>query len=220
MRAFLGLTFLALLLPALAPAARGGGFDFLWSVNLAADDRQLFLHLAVGDAGVDRKLLEPQLPRIRKLETELPAILLLARESRRPLAEIVDLRAGGLSWPAIFGKLGVSFDVLFGGIDRDPGPPYGNAWGYWKKHPRELRLSDAEIGGLVEIQIGQRASGLSAFDLARARGRGRSVVGLVADKKGRPYQAKGRKEKPEKEKPEKGKGEKGKGKGQVKEKHH
>lgn len=80
------------------------------------------------------------------------------------------------------------------GIDRDPGPPYGNAWGHWRKDPRRVRLSDSDIAGLVQVQIGARAARMGAFDLARARGRGRSVAAVVAEKRGRPYHA-GRKPK-------------------------
>ena len=89
----------------------------------------------------------------------------------------------------IFTRAGVPYEVLFEGIDRDPGPPYGNAWGYWRKHPRAVRLSDNDISGLVQVQIGARAARMAPFELARARGQGRPVAFVVAEKRGRPYHA-------------------------------
>ena len=171
-----------------APSARAGAsFDFLFQMDRVSDDRQLFLNLAVSNYGYDQAVLEPVLPRIQYVEVDLPVVLFLAHESGRPPDYIVDLRASRLSWSAVFTRCGVSPEVLFQGIDADPGPPYGNAYGYWKKNPRAVRLSDADIAGLVQIQIGSRVAGVRTFDLARATGNGRPVFAFVAERKGRPY---------------------------------
>src|SRR5881628_857747 len=176
------------LLVGTGPAANAGAsFDFLFSMNNVSDDDQYFLNLAVSNYGYDRRILEPVLPRIRYVEIDLPVILFLAKESGRPVDFIVDLRARGLSWSVIFTRLDLPVDVLFVGIDRDPGPPFGRAWGYWRKNPRGVRLNDADVTGLVQLQIGARTSGLAPFELARARGQGKRVVALVAERKGRPY---------------------------------
>jgi hypothetical protein len=172
-----------------APATAGTSFEFLFSVSHVSDDNQYFLNLAVGEFGYGRAILEPVLPRLRAVEVELPVVLFLARHSGRPIGFIVDLRARGLTWAVIFNQLNVPFDVLFAGIDRDPGPPYGNAWGYWKKNPRAARFSDGDIAGLVSVQIGARFAGLSPLEIARARGKGKKVAVLVAEKKGRPFKA-------------------------------
>lgn len=173
---------------AVGPAANAGAsFDFLFSMSNVSDDDQYFLNLAVSNYGYDRRILEPVLPRIRSVEVDLPVILFLAKESGRPVDFIVDMRAQGLSWTLVIARLALPVDVLFVGIDRDPGPPFGKAWGYWRKSPRSVRLSDADVTGLVQLQIGARASGLAPFELARARGEGKRIVTLVAEKKGRPY---------------------------------
>jgi len=184
----LGTAALALAVAFGASSARAGtSFDFLFSMDHVSNDRQLFLNLAVSNYGYDQVVLEPVLPRIRYVEVDLPVVLFLAHESGRPPDFIVDLRARGLSWSVIFSRCDVSPQVLFEGIDADPGPPYGNAWGYWKKHPRAARFSDADIAGLVQVQIGSRVAGMRAYELARARGNGRQVFAFVAEKKGRPY---------------------------------
>lgn len=171
------------------PARAGASFDFLFSMDRVSDDKQFFLNVAVSNYGYDRVVLEPVLPRLRYVEADLPVVLFLAHECGRPPGYIVDLRARGLSWSVIFTRVGVPSDVLFAGIDRDPGPPYGNAWGHWRKGPRTVRLSDGDIGGLVQVQIGARAARMAPFELARARGQGRPIAVVVAEKRGRPYHA-------------------------------
>ena len=75
----------------------GASFDFLFNVNKVSDDRQFFLNLTVGDSGVDRRVLEPALPRLRNVEVDLPVVLFLARESRRPAT--INVGAGRGSEP-------------------------------------------------------------------------------------------------------------------------
>ncbi|MGH9750961.1 MAG: hypothetical protein ACRD6R_13715 [Candidatus Polarisedimenticolia bacterium] len=187
----LAITFLAgLLWTASGPPARAGSFDYLFSVSHVGNDDQYFLNFTVSNSGYGRAVLEPVLPRLRYVETDLPVVLFLARHSRRPVEFIVDLRAGGLGWSIILGRLNLAPSILFAGIDRDPGPPYGKAWGYWRKNPRGARFSDADIVGLVQVQTAARHAGLSAFELARGRGQGRKVSAAVADTKGRPWKGK------------------------------
>lgn len=174
------------------PARAGTSFDFLFSMDRVSNDNQFFLNVAVDNYGYDRRDLEPVLPRLRYVEADLPVVIFLAHECGRPPAYIVDLRARGLSWGVIFSRVGVSYAVLFDGIDRDPGPPYGNAWGHWKRNRRGVRLSDRDISGLVQLQVGARAARVRPYEMARYRGQGRSIAYVVADKHGRPYRGHGK----------------------------
>lgn len=175
----------ALAAAAPARAAISGSFDFLFDPSRAADDHQFFLNRVVLQFGVPRPAIEPVLPRMRNLEPDLPVALFLSHASGQPLDVIVNLRVGGLPWCDVFQRVHVPPDVIFTGIDRDPGPPYGKAWGYWKKHGRGTRLSDSDICGLVGVQVGHRIVGASPYELARARGQGRTVMYAVAEKGGR-----------------------------------
>jgi hypothetical protein len=130
-------------------------------------------------------VLEPVLPRLPHLEADLPVALFLSKQSGQSLEVIVNMRVRGLPWIDVFQRVHVPPDVVFVGIDRDPGPPYGKAWGYWKKHGRGARLSDGDISGLVGCQMGHRLVGMSPYELARARGQGRTIVMTVAEKGGR-----------------------------------
>jgi hypothetical protein len=173
----------------LVPRAQADtSFEFLFSSSSVRDDDEYFLHLAVGSYDYPRTVIEPCLPRLRAVEADLPVVLFLASHSGRSVDFIVDLRDDGLAWGVIFSRCGVSYDVLFADIRRDPGPPYGKAWGHWRNNPRELRLSDTEIVGLVQVQTARRVTNTSAFEIARARGDGRPVAAFVADKKGRPHE--------------------------------
>jgi hypothetical protein len=177
---------LAAILVVASSTSTAGTFDFLFSARYADDDREIFLNLAVANSGYGRHELEPILPRLRHVETDLPVILFLARHSGRSVGYIAGLRIEGHSWSVIFGKVGVSMDVLFAGMGRDPGPPYGKAWGHWKKRSRSLVIADADVVGLVEIQLGHRISGVAVFELAQSSARGTSVHHVVAGKKSEP----------------------------------
>jgi hypothetical protein len=172
-----------------AVAAPRASFHYLFDIDRVSNDSQLFLNLTVARYGPERPVLEPLLPRLRNLEDDLPVALFLAHRSYTPLADVVALRARGFSWSVIFTKVEVPVAVLFRGIKEDPGPPYGKAWGYWRKNPKSVRLSDAEIAGLVQVQIGSRWARMSALEMARSRGQGKKVPAMVAARKGRPWQA-------------------------------
>jgi hypothetical protein len=183
------LGLLLLLWPSLAavPAKAGTSFEFLFSSNSVAKDDQFLLHLAVGDYGYPRQMIEPVLPRLQFVEADLHVLLFLAHASGRSIESIVGLRSEPLSWSVVFNQCGVPFDVLFVGIDRDPGPPYGKAWGHWKKTSGKGALSDDSIVRLVQLQTAHRLTGIPVLDIVRSEGEGRSVALVVADKKGGPH---------------------------------
>jgi len=183
---------IALILAPVAAASFAGAatsFDFLFSMDRVHNETQYFLNLAVSNYGYQRAVLEPLLPRVRYVEADLPVLFFLQHASGWPLPQLVDLRARGASWSVIFTRVGVPQDVLFVGIPDDPGPPYGNAWGYWKQNPRGARLRDRDVCDLVQIQLASRWVGVSAAEVARGYPRGVTAPVIVADKKGRPYHA-------------------------------
>src|SRR5262245_24613194 len=172
------------LIAAISTASAAATFDFLFSTSNVRDDNQMFLNLAVSNSGYSRAVIEPVLPRVVYVEEDLPVILFVAQASHRPVPYIVDLRAQRLSWSVIFTRVGVPYDVLFVGIDRDPGPPYGNAWGYWKQRRTRYVFTDNDIRGLVRVQYGHRFIGVPQYQLARDT---RPVQVVVADRRGRPF---------------------------------
>ena len=189
MRGLLLFSLMALLLPfaaAIRPAVASISYDFLFDLSRVRDDGQYFLNRAVSDSGLPRRMVEPVLPRLDYLDVDLPVVLFLSRASARPPEIIVGLRAQGLSWSSILYRLNLATDILFAGIESDPGPPYEKAWKYWKRG-WGARLTESDIAGLALVQVGARTAGIPPFTLARGRGDGRPVVTAVAEELGRPY---------------------------------
>ena len=170
----------------LRPAA-AGSFDFLFDMAKVGNDEQYFLHLGYSSYDIPRPVFEPALPLFRPGGDDLAVAMYLAPHCGSSFQMMADLRHAGYSWSFVFGRCGVAVDVLFVGMDRDPGPPYGKAWGYWKKHGRSARLYDADIVQLARLQVGHRVSGVPLYDLAAGSARGRSVYEYVGDAKGRPW---------------------------------
>jgi len=115
---------------------------------------------------------------------DYPVVLLLARASRRPPQEILKMRLDYLPWSDIMVRLRVSPGILFAGLDHDPGPPYGKAWGRWKKHPRgeEVEIRDRDVVELAKLQVAAGYHHLSPYSIVRERERGVTVEEYVAQR--------------------------------------
>lgn len=98
------------------------------------------------------QLLERGLP-----APELPVVGLIAAQVSVTPERIVDLRLAGRSWIDITIEVGASPEVFYVPFDRDPGPPYGKAWGYYQKTPRAqwrtIRLTDVEVVDLANVKL-------------------------------------------------------------------
>ncbi len=162
------LTVTAMTLPARAQNV----YAYLYDPARVTNDDQLFLNLAVRDAGLTRAALDPVLPRVRSLDSDLPVILFIARQSGRPVDAIVDLRARGASWAQVFSQLGIRYDTLFAGIDRDPGPYYRSSWSYWTAHRDRPQFTDVQVRELARLQLAQRIAGVPVFEVSWLSGAG------------------------------------------------
>jgi len=111
-------------------------------------------------------------------DEELPVVFFLARETGVAPETIVKLRLGGKSWMDITLQLGRAADVFYVPIVHDPGPPYGKAYGYYKKHDRrhwnEIRLADADIVNFVNLKFICERYSCPPDDVIKLRGKGRS----------------------------------------------
>jgi hypothetical protein len=176
-----------LLLAAAAPVKAFTQYDYLFDPGAVRNDNQMFLNLTVTDSGVARLTLEPLLPRIRSVDSDLPVMLFLSRQTGRPVDSIVDLRARGYTWARIFSDLGMRYDPLFADFSGDPGPRYRTVWTTWRTRPTALRLSDYQVRDLVQVQYGHRLASVPVVEVIRARDRGRTPVVFVAERRGRTY---------------------------------
>jgi hypothetical protein len=148
------------------------------------DDARIFLNVA-NDYFAPPPAVAVELVRNSPVpEDDFPVILYLARASKRQPREILRPRADYLSWSDTMDQLNIPPSVLFNGIDRDPGPPYGKAWGYWRKHQRDKRITlrDRDVVELAKLQIAARSQRVSPYTIAAVRQKGITVEEYVAGK--------------------------------------
>lgn len=195
MRSPVPLRRFAFLLAALCAAAGSSParaeIDFAASLSIPLDDDgRLFINVASNHYRADPDVIVFASTRLRRPVDEIPIVLFLVEAARRPPRVIIDMRLGGRSWIDIFVSFGLPYSILFADLPPDPGPPYGKAWGYWKKHrgnPRaRIVLTDAEFADLVNLHVTSRALGLEPREVIRLRGQGKPFRAIA----GNAYRAK------------------------------
>ncbi|OGC85907.1 MAG: hypothetical protein A2V73_08120 [candidate division Zixibacteria bacterium RBG_19FT_COMBO_42_43] len=161
------------------------------NVGLSIQDGEVrSFYLAVGDYyGVPERSLivvrERHIP-----DDEVPVVFFLAREARVGPDVIVNLRLSGKSWMDITLHYGLSPQIFYVPLAVDPGPPYGKAWGYYKKHPRnkwrEIRLADADVVNFVNLKFISNHYGYSPDQVVKMRSGGKKFVAIHGEiKKGK-----------------------------------
>lgn len=198
----------AVVLFSLAP--QNGQADVNVGLGIQNDEHRSF-YVAVGDyyRVPERSLIvvrERQIP-----DDEVPVVFFIAQQARVSPEAIIDLRLKRKSWMDITLHHGLSPQIFYVPLAVDPGPPYGKAWGYYKKKPKnkwkEIRLADADIVNFVNLKFVSGHYGYSPDKVVKMRGSGKSFVKINYEiKKGK----EGKKNKSEKS-DSKGKS-KGKGK--------
>ena len=191
-------------------APQNGQADVNVGLGIQDDEHRSF-YVAVGDyyRVPERSLIvvrERQIP-----DDEVPVVFFIAQQARVSPEAIIDLRLKRKSWMDITLHHGLSPQIFYVPLAVDPGPPYGKAWGYYKKKPKnkwkEIRLADADIVNFVNLKFVSGHYGYSPDEVVKMRGSGKSFVKINSEiKKGK----EGKKNKPEKS-TSKGKS-KGKGK--------
>src|SRR6185437_6508919 len=89
---------------------------------------------------------EVDVVRVRALPPdEVPVAFYVAQRARVSPTVVVDLRRRGVSWADIALHFHFGPDIYY----FQDGPPYGKAYGYWKKHPPR----DAEVIDAVNVHF-------------------------------------------------------------------
>ena len=185
--AFAAVALATLLWPAATSAA-----DMFYDATIGlrvGDDARFFLNLTNEHYAVPERTAVAVVNRCPRPQDDYPVVMLLARLSGRSPDAILSMRLHGAPWVDVFARNQVSPDVLFVGMDRDPGPPYGHAWGYWKKHPHDgdacAALSDDQIVDLAKLQIVSGYYHVNPYTVIAERRRG-STIERYAVVHGRP----------------------------------
>ncbi len=168
-------------------AAAWAGVSYDVSTGLPiGDDARLFLHVTNEYYAPPPEMASVIVHRCPRPVDDYPAVMLLAHASGQPPARILDMRLAGRPWADIMFQLQVRPEVLFVGIDHDPGPPYGKPWKSWKKHGRKkFAISDAEFVEFAKLRVVAGYHRVSPYVVIQERGRGVSYERYVAEKHGK-----------------------------------
>lgn len=111
---------------------------------------------------------------------DVPVVLYIAQRARVTPGVVVDLRLAGNSWMDITLRFGLSPDIYYVPVQRVSGPPYGNAYGYYKNKKRKdwhsIRLADDDVVNLVNLRFISERYGHPAEDVMRMHSAGRSFA--------------------------------------------
>ena len=189
-----------LLLLSLSAGSAAVSYDIAVGLDINEDTR-IFMNLTNQTWDTDPELATVVVHESRHPEHDFPVVAFLAYHSHRSPHFILSLRNKGYGWADIFFRLEVNPSVLFVGMDRDPGPPYGKAWGHWKKNPHrggktKHRLSDQDVVGLVKVQTASRHFGISPRQIIEAQKQGKRVETYSANRWRNKHGKKGWNEKP------------------------
>ena len=195
----------ALCLLAASGSTALAGFDVEFDASVRAGDKtDLYFAISSRYFDRDRSTVERWATRYSDPD-RLAVALFISKHSGESLDRIFDLRRQGQGWWEISVRLGLPAEVWFVPVDRAPGPPYGKAYGHWKKHRDNapaIKMSDADAENLVAVRMLHEYYGVAVDVAMDRRSSGRDLSGLMTDEYSKRHgKSKG-----------KGKGSKGKGK--------
>jgi hypothetical protein len=140
-------------------------------------------YLAIGDHyRVPPRLVLEYRDRYRLADDELPVVFFLAARAQVSPRAVIDLRLARRSWFDIALHFGLSPEIFFVPVALERiGPPYGNAYGYYRKFGRagnwrNFKPGDREIVDLVNLRFLSEYHHLAPDGIIGRRGRGESFV--------------------------------------------
>jgi len=79
-------------------------------------------------------------------------------------------------------RFGIKPDVLFVDMKKQPGPPYGKAYGYWRKHPNRMTsrdVTDDDVRFWVGVRTVSAYVGISAEAAYERHASGEGLSGIA-----------------------------------------
>ncbi len=119
----------------------GGSVDSVradLNIGITADESGIKeFYLAIGD---HYKAPEKEVVMIREKgipDDDLPVVFFLSKRAGVSPGVIIDLHLGGKSWMDITFHYGLTAEIYYVDVNEVKGPPYGKAYGHFKKKPKK-----------------------------------------------------------------------------------
>ena len=178
------LTFVSLLLGfVLVGVPAQAGLDVDLGISIGGDDADVYLSISSRYFDRDRGTVD-QFARHFADPDDLAVLFYLSKRSGRSCDHIFRMHRQGLSWWEISLRLGLPVDIWFVEVRHDPGPPYGKAYGHWKKHKHDkhhqMVFSDADIRNLTAVRMIHEYYGVSMQVAMDWRGSGTSLKTIMS----------------------------------------
>lgn len=163
------------LLPAMPAAAQ----SVSTGISISNGELQNF-YVAIGDY---YRVPESQVVYTRQHyripDEEIPVVFFLASRAHVDPSVIIDLRLRQrMSWLNITFHYGLTPEIYYVPVKR-VGPPYGKAYGHYKKHGKDykkVKLVDADVVNLVNLRFMSEYHGVAAEVVMDRRGKGEKFV--------------------------------------------
>lgn len=112
---------------------------------------------------------------------EVPVVLYLASRARVRPEVIIEMRLGGKSWFEISVHFRLSPSIFYVPLRaKVVGPPYGNAYGYYRNKPRRtwktITLTDEDVVNLVNLKFLSEHHRVAADRVVEMRGAGKDFL--------------------------------------------
>jgi hypothetical protein len=178
------LTGLALILVTTCTTTIYAGLDVSFGATVQlGDDTEVYLAVSSQYYDQDESNVR-KWDRQYKDSDDLAVALFIARHGHESPEHVYDMRRMGVSWWEIGVRLGVPTEAWFVPVKKDPGPPYGKAYGHWKKNgkksPGQMNLSDADAQNLVAVRMLHEYYGVSVEVAMDWRSSGRDLKDITA----------------------------------------
>ena len=113
-------------------------------------------------------------------DEQIAVVFFMAKRCYVSPSIIIRHRHDGLSWMDICLNYGLTAEVFWVDLKHTPGPPYGKAWGHFKKKKKDkwgsIRLTDIEIVDFVNLKFLSEHHGYSPDEVVKMRSGGTNFV--------------------------------------------
>jgi hypothetical protein len=156
------------------PQAALAGLDVDFGANVRlSDDTDLFFNISSRYSGHDPQVVGRLGARYSNPD-DLSVALFLSKRSGQDPMDVYRLRDRGMSWFDISVRYGVPMDAWFVPVRRQPGPPYGKAYGHWK-NKSGAHISDQDARNLVAVRMIHEYYGVPVETAMEWRAGGRTI---------------------------------------------